>query len=501
MTHQRNSQRAMDALLADTLPLRIEDRLWGFTDLFLLQSGLAIATWSFLIGGVTATFVGFWDGIWTMLLGNSIGVIPMLLASALPASKWGTEHYIAQRSIFGPLGVMVPIFTISVIGIGWINILAIMFGESSAKIWCALSGSAKTTGSLVTMAVALLAIVAGGWIVIKGAKAFGRFNRCASPGLIVMSAVLLIAIFSGHSLTHVAAAPALNPRSDHASNIMLALELNINAGMSWWSLAANVSRSAKTQRIALWAGFLGYVPVAVLAQAVGLVAALVLGSSDPTDWILPIFGPVFGLVLLILIGFANITSLTGVAYASIQTMVQHLGRRLQNIGWSSTTSILFGLCAVSVLVTRTLVYDKFLAFAAWSQAVLAPAIGVTLADYYVLRRQRISVADLYAIDTFGRYYYWNRVNYAALFSLVIGAVIYVLAINPATLVTSGIFKFATASVPALCAAFIAHVLLSKLWVIPAGKGGYYDGPVGGVERSKSLTFCVRQGIVNGLGKK
>ena len=470
--HHGMSSRPLDAPLAETLPLRRQERVWGFGDFLWVQSGLAIATWSFLIGGVTANYVSFWDGLWTMLLGNCIGVIPMLFATAMPANKWGTEHYIAQRSIFGPLGVIFTIGTISLIAVGWITILAVMLGESTAKVLSSISGAEKSMGSLVTTSVAFLAIFAGWLVVTKGNKSFGKLNRYAAPGLILLSIVLLIAIFSRNSLAQVASAKPLSRHPERASNIMLAVELNIAAGMSWWSLAANVSRSAKTQRIALWASFLGYVPIAVLAQAVGLTAALVMSSSDPTDWIVPIVGRVVGIILLVLIGFANLTSLAGVAYASVQTIVQHLGPRVQKFGWGPTTGVLCLLCAASVFLTGTTLYEKFFVFAAWSQAVLSPAIGVTLADYYVLRHKQLSLVDLYDVEATSRYFFWNRMNYAALGSLAVGAVVYVLSINPATLVTAGIFNYTTASVPALAAAFISHVAVSKIVVIPAGKGGY-----------------------------
>jgi NCS1 family nucleobase:cation symporter-1 len=102
--------QATDCDLADTLLLRRSDRQWGLLDFVWIQSGLAIATWAFLIGGVTASYVGFWDGMWTMVLGNFIGATLMLGGSAIPTCKCGTEHHIFHRSIYGPAGVLVVLF-------------------------------------------------------------------------------------------------------------------------------------------------------------------------------------------------------------------------------------------------------------------------------------------------------------------------------------------------------------------------------------------------------
>jgi len=42
-----------------TVPLRRAERIWGFFDLSMVMTGLAIATWAFLIGGTIVTYVGF----------------------------------------------------------------------------------------------------------------------------------------------------------------------------------------------------------------------------------------------------------------------------------------------------------------------------------------------------------------------------------------------------------------------------------------------------------
>jgi NCS1 family nucleobase:cation symporter-1 len=471
---QRNSHPEADHSLLDTLPLRDQDRKWGFFDFLCVQSGLAIATWAFLFGGVTANFVDFWDGLWTMLFGNCIGVALMLLASALPTSKWGAEHFVMQRSIYGTLGVMVLVLGVMTLSmIGWTTILAVMFGKAVTEVLASASVPLDGPGaSALEPGIALFALLAGWFIVAHGDAALRALNRLAAPALVAMSGALLAAIFSQKSLAEIVAAAPLAPLDDHATNIMLAVELNIAAGMSWSSLAGNISRAARTPRIALWGGFIGYAPVAVLAQMVGLTAALLMGSSDPTAWMLPIVGPLGGAVLLVLIGFANLTSLSGVGYAVLQTFTQHLGPRVQRFGWKRTAAVFFLLCAACISLTATALYDQFFVFVAWVQAALASAIGVTLADYYVLRRRAVDLAQLYEVEASGRYFYWSRVNYAALSALLAGAVVYVLILNPSTLDSAPVFGLATASLPATAASFLIHIALTRLAVIPAGKGGY-----------------------------
>lgn len=463
----------IEQALADTLPLRRADRRWGLLDFIWVQSGLAIATWAFLFGGLTANYVGFWDGLWTMLLGNSIGVTLMLFGSALGTSKWGAEHYVIQRSIYGPIGVLVVLLVVAVpAGVGWTAILAVMVGKATTQVISELGSQPIAAPSLIEIPIGLLALAAGWLILMKGDRGLRLLNRFVAPALIVMSAVLLWAIFTQKTLMEIAAAPPLTPLGDRRSNLMLAIELNIACGMSWWSLAGNMARSAHTPRVAMWGSFIGYVPVGVLAQMVGLTAALVMGNPDPTKWMLPIVGPVLGIALLVLIGFANLTSLAGVVYGIVQPCIQHLGPRVQRLGWARATLIFVALCAVCVFFTTTKLYDYFFSFVAWLQAALVGLIGITIADYIMLRKERLSLAALYDVETTGTYSYWHRVNYVALLAFAVGAVVYVSLLNPMTLASAWIFKYISASIPAVLASMVTHVVLTRLIVIPAGKGGY-----------------------------
>ena len=464
---------AADRDLADTLPLRRSDRQWGLLDFVWIQSGLAIATWAFLVGGVTASYVGFWDGMWTMVLGNGIGATLMLCASAVPTCKWGTEHHIFHRSIYGPAGVLVVLFGITVIPVvGWTSILAVMCGKAVTQLYAGMSGTAAQGSGLAVTAVAIAALFICWLVLARGARGIQVLNRFVAPGLIAMSVLLLVAIFREQSFAEITAAPPLAPMASRSSNLMLALELNIAIGMSWWSLAGNLGRMARTQRAALWGSLIGYVPVGVLAQMVGLTAALVMGSSDPTEWMLPIFGTVLAVVILAFIGFANLTSMASMVYGIVQAFAQHLGPRAQRFGWTGMAAVYLGICGGCVFLTQTALYDQFMVFVAWIQAAVVGAIGVTLADYYWLRHRRIDLRDLYDLSPCAPYAYWHGINYAAFLALAVGSVVYVLILNPVTLAGAPIFAHVGATIPGVLAAFATHLAVTRLFVIPGGSGGY-----------------------------
>lgn len=61
-------------------------------------------------------------------------------------------------------------------------------------------------------------------------------------------------------------------------------------------------------------------------------------------------------------------------------------------------------------------------------AFIGPLFGILISDYYLVRRQRIAVDDLYTMQPSGRYWYRNGYNPAALITLVPAALIPVLCV-------------------------------------------------------------------------
>ncbi len=463
----------VDEALAETLPLSRAERRWSFLDVLSVKSGLAIATWAFLFGGTTAQYVGFRDGVLTMIAGNTIGVVILLLALVLPSSKWGTEFFVHQRSVYGPVGALGFVLVVVVALIfAWAAILATMIGKSAVEIARITIPSALPDVSALQSVVAVLMLALAWTILIRGSASVRMLSRVAAPGLLLLCVWLMFALFSQVPLATLLAAPALTPHPDRATNIMLVVELHIAGGISWGSLAANLGRYGKTQRAVVWGSFIAYVPVYILAATVGLISALALGSADPVTWMIPITGPVAGVLLLVLLALANLSSLVGMVQGNCQTLIQHFGPRLQQLGWPRFTFVFFVGVAAMVLLASDTLYDRFYTLIAFSEAILAPMCGIALADRLVLRRNHVDLRALYNSTSQGAYAYWGRVNWAAMAALCAGAGVYLALLNPLAMTGTALFVRCSASLPAVATAFAVHVLLSRVVVMRAGKGAY-----------------------------
>jgi len=462
-----------DLALAETLPLTRADRTWSFLDVLSVKSGLAIATWAFLFGGATAQLVGFRDGVLAMLFGETIGVILLVVGIVLPSSKWGTEFFVHQRSVYGSAGVVAfVVCVVAALIFAWASILATMIGKASVEIVRTVAGEVPG-GPATFSAAASLVVLALAWgIIAAGSAGVRLLNRLAAPALLALTAWLLVALLRHVPLDTLTAAPPLAAGPDRAMNIMLAVELHIAGGLSWGSLAANLGRYARTQRAAAWGSLVAYVLVFAFAATVGLASALTLASADPVTWMVPIVGPWAGALLLGLLVLANLSSLVGMLQGNCQTLVQHLGARLQRLGWTRFTLLVaLGAAAMSLLASDGL-YTRFYSFLAYSQALVVSMAGVAFADRVALRAGAVDLRSLYADGAGSRYRYWGRVNPVAFLALGAGCATYLGLFDPLAMTGTAAFLHLSASVPAFVAAGLAHVVLTRLLVIPAGKGGY-----------------------------
>ncbi len=455
-----------------SLPVTREERVWNFTDFTWVNVGLAIATWAFLVGGATASLVGFADGLLAMVIGNAIGVAIMLLASVVSSQRYGVEQYTVLRSVFGFGGVALIVFTVILFTeMGWSSLLSVMFGRAVSQVSNEALGTSIDPSGLAVTAFALLAIVAAWVILAKGPLTIRFFNRVVAPGLAVLTVGMLLLIFTETSWSQLLDAAPLAPFEDDRLNFALAVEFNLGVGFSWWPVMGSLARLTTTPRAAMWPAFIGLFGATILAQAVGMAAALTLGDSDPTVWMVPLGGAWLGALALVFVAFANLTSLASIVYSTCLALRQAGGSFLTRVPWPWLCAGFFVLPGILAFFPG-LLYDQFLLFVTWTGAFLAAICGTVIADYFLLRRQRIDLRGLYGHGAASPYHFTGGFNVAALLSMGLGALTYVLLYNPQTLETRPAFNLLTASVPAVVVAAVAHLLLTALLVRRSGQGGY-----------------------------
>lgn len=462
------------------LPVLRNERIWGAGDFTAINVALAIATWAFLIGGSTAIFVGVRTGIAAVVIGNVIAVSLMALATCIPSAKYGLEQYTALRSVFGLNGTRLIVFGfVAIIEMGWVAVLAIMFGRATTNISNTTFATELGPNSLFVTLMALVAIAVSWLVLAKGPVSIKWMNNIVAPALAIVVVGMLILIFADRSWSELLAVEPIEPFDNKALNFMIAIEFNLAAGFSWWPVMGSLARLTKTQRTAFWPNMIGLYAAAVVASIVGLLAALVLGDSDPTVWMIPLGGAVLGIGALVFIAFANVTSIVNIIYSTCLAIRQTGGRTVERVRWGTLTGVFFLFPAVGVFFPAA-IYDNFFQFLVWTAAAFAPLSGIYFVDFFFLRGRKIDVRGLFQHRSDSPYGYWGDINPAAIVALLVGAVVYVVVLNPVSLEHLGLFQFVSASMPSFATAGIVHLLLTQLVVRPSSKGGY--GPTESEDR-------------------
>ena len=460
-----------DATLNE-LPLLPKERLWGFWDYSVVNVGLAIATWAFLQGATVAYYVGAAQAIASVVIGYGISVLLVALSPVLASAKYGVEQFVMLRSIFGHAGArLVMITTSTIFAAAWSAILAIMLGHGLVNIANTLFGiEISKTGAAVSV-LGLIAIIASWAILARGPVSVERVSKIVAPALVIILVVIVVIIFTRVSWDELASIPALDPEQNPHVSFMVAVELGVAGGFAWWPNMGNLARLTRSSRAAFWPNWIGIFGASVFAAVVGSFAALLLKITEPTDWLVPLTGTVFGIIALVAIAFANVTAILSQGYGSMLALRSGGGKAFRHMTWPIMGVIILGPAGILVFFPGA-VYDNYGRFLSWGAILVAPLVGIGIVDYFILRRTRVPVRELYKPVASSAVGYWHGWNPVAFISLAAGAVVYTLLLHPITYDPSALFPYTTASIPSCLVGGAVYRLLTKTITQPRGQGGY-----------------------------
>lgn len=466
--------RLRDEAIFGRLPLLRGEREYSTKGILATGFTYAVAAWCFLIGGYAANVVGAVQGIVALIAGCLIGVTFSSAASALACNRYGLEQIDYTKSCFGQKGAKLILVFYLVNQIGWTGMILVMFGRGVANVAGALGVAGVATGSgpsaewLVRVVVAV-GIVVVYLIVIRGVHILNVFNAIVTPGLILVTILLFYVIFRHGGWATVVHKAPLDPASDPRLGYIVALEYGLGAGFSWWPGIGFLTRNTDTQRNSLYPQILTMGLGMGVVCCTGLLAGLLYRAYDPTIWMIKVGGPLLGALALALVAIANVSASALMMYTAALAC-RHVGV-LRKRPWRTLVAwTLIPLLVYAAL--PELLYAKGSAFLAYNATMFAPISGVLVVDYLFLRRQRLNVSQIFEDAKEGHYRFLGGFNLPALGCVLLGQLIYVWLLDPVSLVARGPVRLLTASAPAVLLPMLLYFLLARLWLLPAGLGGY-----------------------------
>ena len=182
----------------DLAPVPVSRRNWTTYNYAALWISMAhcIPTYN-LAAGLISVGMNWWQAIFTILLGNTIVLVPILLNSH-PGTKYGIPFPVFARASYGTLGSNLPALMRAIVACGWFGIQSWIGGEAFQTLFSALvPGWPSLLGTLwgrpTTEWVSFLLF----WginifIIYRGMDLLRKVENWAAPFVLVMTAILLV---------------------------------------------------------------------------------------------------------------------------------------------------------------------------------------------------------------------------------------------------------------------------------------------------------------------
>lgn len=466
------------------LPVLPGERIWGPWDFTIVMAAFAIATWTFLTGGYLASIVSATAGILAVGAGLLVGFLLVVPAGALGSAKYGVDQYIQLRAMFGTKGAATLGLATCVFG-AWFNMAAIypMLGKSVANIVSVWAPLGDTAYYWLAAAIGIAALIFTWWITREGPSFVKKFDWFIVPGLAFVMVLLFVFIFKDYGWSAISSATPTDTYDDKQTMYVLAFDTGIGFGLSWFWLMGAMTRITTTQRAAVGGYYWGSFIPSFAGIIMGFMTALVVGETDPTKWMIPLAGPALGIIALLFIILANISSGALMAYTGVIALRQlKVGRKWS---WSLATFLVI-LPAILTMLVQDLVYSRMgMVMAVWA-VLFGPMCAVVFVDHIILRKQHFNLRSLYDTSSSSDYYFWKGWNPAFFITLAAGCTTYLIIMNPLTLNSHLFFKYTTASLPTFFVSCLVYYCVTKLWIIPKGMGGYPRLPKEGSLRKQEI---------------
>src|SRR6266498_5017541 len=182
----------------DLAPVRVSDRNWTTYNYAALWISMAHCIPTYMLSsGLISAGMNWWQALITILLGNSIVLIPILLNSH-PGTKYGIPFPVFARAAYGTYGSNLPALMRALVACGWFGIQAWIGGEALHTFlktvipgWPTLLGAGVGGHTTTEWVSFLLFWGLNVFIIYRGMDLVREVENWAAPFVLVMTGVLV----------------------------------------------------------------------------------------------------------------------------------------------------------------------------------------------------------------------------------------------------------------------------------------------------------------------
>lgn len=417
----------------DLAPTSITERTWTTWNIAALWIGMSVVITTYtLAGGFIEAGMNWWQAMLTILLGNTIVLIPMIL-NAHAGTKYGVSFPVLCRASFGTKGANIPAMLRAIVACGWFGIQTWIGGTAIDALLSAMSnGWANLLGGATFLDVAVHTWLAfflfwgiEVFIILKGVEGIKYLETWSAPLLLFGGIALLVWASSeagglGRVLTESSAL------SKQQNNFWTIFPGALTASVGYWAtLSLNIpdfTRYAKSQKSQMLGQALGLpltmTAFAFIGVAVTSATLLIYGEAipNPVDLMKKFDSVAVILFATAIIFAAQLTTNMAANVVSPANDFSNLNpKRISYVTGGLITAVIGVLMMPWQLMSSMSAY--IFTWLIGYSGLMGAIAGILICDYWILRRGRLNLAALF--DTTGEYSYSNGFNPRAIIALIL----------------------------------------------------------------------------------
>jgi NCS1 family nucleobase:cation symporter-1 len=409
----------------DLAPTTPDRRHWGTYNFAALWISMSVNILTYMLAASLIQGGMNWkQAVFTVFLGNSIVLIPMLLNSH-PGARYGVPFPVLARASFGVLGANVAAVLRALVACGWFGIQTWVGGEAISSLLTILFPGWANVPHNTAICFFLFWLINLA-VILKGIEYIRFLQGISAPILLAVGLLLLGWAYESAG----GFGPMLSAPSHFASfaDFLKFLIPALNATVGFWAtvslnipdftrFARSQSQQVIGQAVALPTTMTLYSLIGILVTSATVV---IYGTAiwDPVQLLSRFHSPIAVVISLVAILLATLNVNIGANVVSPANDFSNLWPRGISFRTGGVITCFMGIALMPWKLLAN--YKTFiLGWLGGYAAFLGPVAGIMICDYFVVRRCELQLEDLYLRG--GAYEYRHGFNWSAIIALTAGA--------------------------------------------------------------------------------
>jgi NCS1 family nucleobase:cation symporter-1 len=381
---------------------------------FWIWAGANIAPINWFLGALGITLgLSLLETILVITIGNLAGCALFGLFCVM-GHRTGVNQMVLSRSAFGRRGAYIPGVAQLLLTMGWVGVNTWVVLDLVMGV---LNEIGISGGTGLKYAIGFVLMAAQVVIAIYGFYLIRTFEKYTVPVAALIMVVMSVLAWTKTDVTWTHSTVSGSDKLTSISQLLTAI--GIGWGISWFTYSADytrfVARRYSDRQVWLATALGMFLPTVWLA-ALGASIASGGSGTEPAQLVASVFGVMtIPVLLLVMHGpiATNILNLYSCSLAALSIGLKTARYKVTAVAGVVGTGVLIAFIQSDSFATS---FDNWIAsIIVW----ISPWAGITLVEYFVLRRGKIDVPALYDPPETSKY---GDVNWPAVIALALGLI-------------------------------------------------------------------------------